>query len=258
MLAEWMRNAVVGGLAVVALAGCGVPQAEHDKVVAERDELKGRAAKLENEVAMLEKKLRAKDTRGRRMPPKPQPPSEEKVNQWLEEAGITRDSKLSATIRTNQGDIACTLWPDKAPLTVANFVGLAEGTKEWKDPANGQMVKRKLYDGTKFHRVIKNFMIQGGDPLGTGRGGPGYRFEDETDNGLKFDEKGLLAMANAGPGTNGSQFFITDSLPAHLNGRHTIFGKCDLPVVQDIINVPLKGSTPVEDVTITTISIARN
>jgi peptidyl-prolyl cis-trans isomerase A (cyclophilin A) len=251
-----MRNAVVGGLAVVALAGCGVPQAEHDKVVAERDELKGRAAKLENEVAMLEKKLRSMDSRSR-MPPKRQGPSEEKVNQWLEEAGITRDSKLSATIRTNQGAIECVLYPDKAPLTVANFVGLAEGTKEWKDPANGQMVKRKLYDGTKFHRVIKNFMIQGGDPLGTGRGGPGYRFEDEVDNGLSFDTKGLLAMANAGPGTNGSQFFITDSLPAHLNGKHTIFGKCELPVVRDIISVPVKGSTPIEDVIIETIAIAR-
>ena len=257
MLREWMRNAVIGSVAMVAVAGCGVPQAEHDKVVAERDELKGRAAKLENEVAMLEKKLRAKDTRGRRTPPKPKGPDEAKVNQWLEEAGITRDSKLTASIRTNKGDIECTLFADKAPLTVANFVGLAEGTREWKDPSNGQMVKRKLYDGTKFHRIIKDFMIQGGDPLGTGRGGPGYRFEDEVDNGLTFDKKGILAMANAGPGTNGSQFFITDSLPAHLNGRHTIFGQCELPVVQDIIHVPVKGSVPVDDVTITTISIAR-
>ncbi|MCB9677031.1 MAG: peptidylprolyl isomerase [Alphaproteobacteria bacterium] len=189
--------------------------------------------------------------------PTPKGPDTEKIDKWLAEANLTRESKVSATIKTNKGDIHCDLFTDKSPLTVANFVGLAEGSKEWTDPANNTPVKRKLYDGTIFHRVIKGFMIQGGDPLGSGRGGPGYRFEDEVANGLQFDEPGQLAMANAGPGTNGSQFFITDSRPAHLNGRHTIFGKCDMPVVQDIINVEVKGSTPVEPVTIQTIQISR-
>ncbi|MEZ4319475.1 MAG: peptidylprolyl isomerase [Myxococcota bacterium] len=241
---------------ILGLAACGVPQAEHDKVVAERDALQKEVATLKGEKASLEKKV----TMGRVPPTRPTPkgPDAEKIDAWLAEANLTRESKVSAVIKTNKGDIPCTLFADKAPLTVANFVGLAEGSKEWKDPTNGQAVKRKLYDGTIFHRVIKGFMIQGGDPLGNGRGGPGYRFEDEVANGLSFDEPGLLAMANAGPGTNGSQFFITDSRPAHLNGKHTIFGKCEMPVVQDIINVPVKGSTPVDTVSIQTIQISRN
>ena len=113
----------------------------------------------------------------------------------------------------------------QAPLTVANFVGLAEGTKEWKDPQNGEPIKRKLYDGTVFHRVIKKFMIQGGDPLGTGRGGPGYRFGDEIDRSLVHDVPGILSMANAGPNTNGSQFFITEVPTPWLDGKHAVFGR---------------------------------
>ncbi|MDQ3752739.1 MAG: peptidylprolyl isomerase [Actinomycetota bacterium] len=116
--------------------------------------------------------------------------------------------------------------PEHAPITVANFVDLATGEREWKDPRDGQRKTDPLYSGTVFHRVIGGFMIQGGDPEGTGRGGPGYRFEDEVPpGGPSFDRPGLLAMANAGPGTNGSQFFITVGSPRHLNGRHTIFGE---------------------------------
>ena len=132
---------------------------------------------------------------------------------------------LHATLRTSLGDIVVKLMPDKAPKTVANFVGLAEGTKEWKEPRGGQAVKRPLYDGTMFHRVIPEFMIQGGDPLGTGTGGPGYKFGDEIGPDNKFSRPGLLAMANAGPNTNGSQFFVTEVPTPHLNRGHTIFGE---------------------------------
>ncbi len=132
---------------------------------------------------------------------------------------------IQATFQTSLGDIVVKLLPEKAPKTVANFVGLAEGTREWKDPRSGQTMKRPLYDGTVFHRVIPDFMIQGGDPLGTGTGGPGYKFEDEIGPDNRFDRPGLLAMANAGPNTNGSQFFITEVPTPHLNRGHTIFGE---------------------------------
>jgi peptidyl-prolyl cis-trans isomerase A (cyclophilin A) len=132
---------------------------------------------------------------------------------------------LTATLRTSRGPIVVRLFPDHAPKTVRNFVELAEGSKQWSDPRSGQATTRKLYDGTVFHRVIPDFMIQGGDPLGTGTGGPGYRFADEFHPDLSFDRPYLLAMANAGPGTNGSQFFITTTPTAWLTGKHTIFGE---------------------------------
>jgi peptidyl-prolyl cis-trans isomerase A (cyclophilin A) len=133
--------------------------------------------------------------------------------------------EIYATFKTSMGDIVVKLLPDKAPKTVENFLGLAEGTKEWTDPRSGQKVKKPLYDGTRFHRVIPDFMIQGGDPLGNGTGGPGYRFADEIGPDNKFDKSGKLAMANAGPGTNGSQFFITEVPTPHLDRGHTIFGE---------------------------------
>jgi len=133
---------------------------------------------------------------------------------------------LFAKFQTSAGDITCRLLEKEAPETVANFVGLATGSKEWTDPRTGSKSKKPLYDGTVFHRVIPNFMIQGGDPLGTGTGDPGYRFKDEFQSGRTFDKPGLLAMANAGPNTNGSQFFITEVPTPHLNNRHTIFGEC--------------------------------
>jgi peptidyl-prolyl cis-trans isomerase A (cyclophilin A) len=135
------------------------------------------------------------------------------------------DNSVYATFKTSLGDIVVKLFPEKAPKTVENFVGLAEGTKEWKDPRSGQTVKRPLYDGTVFHRVIPQFMIQGGDPLGTGTGGPGYKFADEIGPDNKFSKPGLLAMANAGPNTNGSQFFITEVPTPWLDRGHTIFGE---------------------------------
>ncbi len=132
---------------------------------------------------------------------------------------------LYATFSTPHGEIVVRFFPKDAPKTVANFVGLATGEKEFVDPATGKPTKRPFYDGLTFHRIIEGFMIQGGDPEGTGRGGPGYTFEDEFKSGRAFDKKGLLAMANRGPATNGSQFFITTSTPGHLTNKHTIFGE---------------------------------
>ncbi|HKF00115.1 MAG TPA: peptidylprolyl isomerase [Actinomycetes bacterium] len=130
-----------------------------------------------------------------------------------------------ATLKTSKGDIRVVLFPETAPKTVDNFVGLATGARVWRDPRSGADQQQPLYDGTVFHRVIPDFMIQGGDPLGTGTGGPGYTFEDETGGPKRFDAPGYLAMANAGPNTNGSQFFITDAATPWLNGKHTIFGQ---------------------------------
>jgi peptidyl-prolyl cis-trans isomerase A (cyclophilin A) len=159
---------------------------------------------------------------------------------------------VHATFQTSLGEIVVKLMPEKAPKTVANFLGLAEGTREWKEPRSGQAVKRPLYDGTVFHRVIPDFMIQGGDPLGTGTGGPGYRFEDEIGPDNRFDRPGLLAMANAGPNTNGSQFFITEVPTPHLNRGHTIFGEV-VKGLELIRKIALTGNSKVklEKVTIT-------
>lgn len=168
--------------------------------------------------------------------------------------------KIMAKIITSMGEINCELFPDKAPKTVANFVGLAEGTKEWLVPGTNQWVKKPLYSGTIFHRVIPDFMIQGGDPLGNGTGGPGYEFEDEFSPDLRFDVPGRLAMANAGPNTNGSQFFITERPTPHLNNRHTIFGQCnEIEVVKAIARVERDPSNdrPKTDVVIKEIKIIR-
>jgi peptidyl-prolyl cis-trans isomerase A (cyclophilin A) len=134
----------------------------------------------------------------------------------------------TAVFNTTAGTLRCTLFEKEAPVTVANFIGLANGTKDWKNPVSGATKHNTpLYDGTIFHRVIPNFMIQGGDPAGNGSGDPGYKFKDEIVPSLMFDRPGRLAMANSGPGTNGSQFFITEVATPHLNGKHTIFGQCD-------------------------------
>jgi peptidyl-prolyl cis-trans isomerase A (cyclophilin A) len=132
---------------------------------------------------------------------------------------------LTATLRTNQGTVVLRLFPDQAPKTVRNFVELAQGGREWTDPRTGKLSHESLYNGTIFHRVIPDFMIQAGDPLGTGTGGPGYEFGDEIHPDLAFNRPYLLGMANAGPGTNGSQFFITTVPTPWLTGKHTIFGE---------------------------------
>lgn len=169
-----------------------------------------------------------------------------------------------ATIRTNHGDIVVNLFGNHAPKTVSNFIGLATGTKEWKNPATGEMTTKPLYDGVIFHRIITDFMLQGGDPLGQGIGGPGYEFDDEIHPELQFTEPYLLAMANAGKrmgkGTNGSQFFITTKPTTWLNGNHTIFGavadEASKKVVDAIEAVPTNANDkPLSDVVITTIEV---
>jgi peptidyl-prolyl cis-trans isomerase A (cyclophilin A) len=169
-------------------------------------------------------------------------------------------SDLKATLKTNRGDIAIDLFPNHAPATVENFTGLAEGTKDYRDDA-GRSGER-FYDGLGFHRVINGFMIQGGCPLGTGTGGPGYKFKDEFHPELQFDRPYLLAMANAGPGTNGSQFFITVGPTPHLTRKHTIFGEvadqASRDVVDAIATTPTgAGDRPVEPVVIETVEIER-
>ena len=165
----------------------------------------------------------------------------------------------SATFVTSQGSFTVTLMPEHAPKTVANFVELATGAREWTDPRDGKKRSDPLYAGTIFHRVIDGFMLQGGDPAGTGMGGPGYRFDDECPaDGPTFNQVGRLAMANAGPGTNGSQFFVTVAETPWLNGRHTIFGQVTegYDVVERIEKVA-KGpqDRPVDDVVIERVEI---
>ncbi len=174
--------------------------------------------------------------------------------------GQEQKGALYATLKTTMGDVVILLFEEKAPKTVANFVGLASGTKEWMDPKSGQRVKRPLYNGTIFHRVIPGFMIQGGDPLGNGTGGPGYRFEDEFHADLKHSKGGILSMANAGPNTNGSQFFITHRATPWLDGKHSVFGEVvkGQEVVEAIGNVP-RGSRdrPLKDVVLVEVVISR-
>jgi peptidyl-prolyl cis-trans isomerase A (cyclophilin A) len=167
---------------------------------------------------------------------------------------------LTATLRTTEGTVTIRLFPDHAPKTVRNFVELAEGGREWTDPRTGSVTKDKLYDGTIFHRVIAGFMIQGGDPLGTGTGGPGYKFADEIHPDLTFDRPYLLAMANAGPGTNGSQIFITVGPTPWLTGKHTIFGEVieGANVVDKISRVQTRpGDRPANDVVLESVTFQR-
>jgi peptidyl-prolyl cis-trans isomerase A (cyclophilin A) len=169
---------------------------------------------------------------------------------------------LYATLSTSAGDIRLKLFPNHAPKTVANFVELAEGNREWTDPRTGQKTQDPLYDGTIFHRVISGFMIQGGDPLGTGTGGPGYRFNDEIHPELAFTKPYLLAMANAGPGTNGSQFFVTVAATTWLTGKHTIFGEVADDESRQVVDKIAGTQTgaqdrPVNDIVIEKITFER-
>lgn len=169
---------------------------------------------------------------------------------------------LKATLHTNKGDIHLNLFPNHAPKTVENFVGLSEGTKEYSTENATGGSAGPFYDGSIFHRVIDGFMLQGGDPTGTGRGGPGYRFADEFHPELQFSKPYLLAMANAGPGTNGSQFFITVAKTPHLNFKHTIFGEVVDEASQAVVDAIGRtatgpGDKPLEDVVIEKVSITR-
>ena len=258
-------------LPILALVGCGSADME-----AERDALQERVGTLErelNQVAQQKEALARRVTSLQSQLNSQQSDLQSEMERLQEELsslnrgemfrrmGIAQGDSLKAVIKTTMGEIECTLFPTESPRTVMNFVTLAEGSRPWLDPRTREMTNRPLYADVIFHRVIPGFMIQGGDPQGNGMGGPGYKFADETDNGLGFDREGLLAMANSGPNTNGSQFFITegDRLPTHLNGRHTIFGECkNLDVVKTIARVQTnRRSKPLKDVVIESIEIQR-
>ncbi|WP_394837752.1 peptidylprolyl isomerase [Pendulispora rubella] len=193
------------------------------------------------------------------------PPAAAKAGDPLEGkftlADATKDipgtGALIATMDTSEGELKCKLLEDKAPTTVANFVGLATGARTWQDP-KGAWVNRPAYDGTTFHRIIKGFMIQGGDAKGNGSGEPGYVIPDEKWAGGKHDRAGLLCMANRGPNTNGAQFFITDAAAAHLDVSYTIFGECSpVDTIHKIAGVKVRGESPETPVTIKSVKVAR-
>jgi peptidyl-prolyl cis-trans isomerase A (cyclophilin A) len=227
------------------------------ELLEQKNKLEVQVKDLTNENSRLQKEA---ETYRKRIEALEKSQEAEKSAQIWGELDIKPEARIRAVIRTTMGDIRCDLWPKVAPVTVLNFVQLAEGTKSWEDPKTGQKQTRPLYSGTVFHRVIPGFMIQGGDPLGNGKGGPGYSFKDETSPDVKFDKPGLLAMANSGPNTNGSQFFVTEGTPDHLNGKHTIFGDCsqDLAVVKKIAGAPRsKSDKPDKDIIIKMIEIQR-
>lgn len=181
------------------------------------------------------------------------------MDQLINEFGLKSGDNLYAQFKTDMGTIKARLFWEKAPNTVGNFVNLALGKKEWMNP-KGEKTSVPLYNGTIFHRVIKGFMIQGGDPAGNGMGGPGYRFKDEFNSDLKHDKKGILSMANAGPNTNGSQFFITDAPTPHLDNRHSVFGvvedNASLEVISKIAGTATgNADKPLKDVIIEKVSI---
>jgi peptidyl-prolyl cis-trans isomerase A (cyclophilin A) len=236
---------LVVALTASLLAGCENP--EHEKLLDDnaneiarlKEEVKtleGKNARLERDSFALKQKLKQIETEQKK----------KNLANVREDLGVAKNEKLFATFKTSMGDIVVQLFVDEAPLTVKNFVELAEGKKEWLDPKTRQKTSRPLYDGTIFHRVIPDFMIQGGDPLGTGRGGPGYRFEDEFHPELRHDRPGRLSMANSGRNTNGSQFFITEKPTPHLDNRHSIFGQVTegLDLVPKITRVEKKTASP--------------
>ncbi|MEN9580258.1 MAG: hypothetical protein RJA70_3267 [Pseudomonadota bacterium] len=217
-------------------------------------EAEGKAVGDKPEAARGVKSLAAKPTN--KVPPSPGDPEAGEFTLAEATAGLKGDGKLVAEIVTELGTLTCDLYEDKAPLTVANFVGLARGKRAWKK--GGEWVTTPLYNGTTFHRVIKTFMVQGGDPNGNGSGGPGYAVPDEIWEGASHSEPGLLCMANAGPDTNGSQFFILNNASVYLDGGYTIFGKCkDLDVLEKIASVPVRGDRAVKPPVINKIDVKR-
>jgi peptidyl-prolyl cis-trans isomerase A (cyclophilin A) len=191
----------------------------------------------------------------------PRPPTAADLETYVKD--LAGKGPLKAIFETTHGKITCELFEQKVPMTVANFVGLARGLKPFRDPKTGAVEKRPFYDGIVFHRVIPDFMVQSGDPLGQGVGGPGYRFNDEFDPSLRHDRPGILSMANAGPGTNGSQFFITERPTPHLDMRHSVFGACkEVDVIKKMARVDKDpndptGSRPKTPVVIKRLTIRR-
>jgi peptidyl-prolyl cis-trans isomerase A (cyclophilin A) len=187
---------------------------------------------------------------------KVRPPTASDLAKYTE--GLSGSGPLMARFDTSMGEINCELFEKGAPVTVANCVGLARGLHAWRHPRTGEVEQAPFYDGLIFHRVIPQFMIQGGDPLGQGSGGPGYQFATEVSDALKHDAPGILSMANAGPNTNGSQFFITEGPTPSLDGGYNVFGKCaEVDVVKQIARVPVQGERPVDNVVMKRVEIYR-
>lgn len=201
------------------------------------------------------RKIEAKPTA--EVPVSPDDPVKGKFTLADAQKGLPGKGNLMAEIKTDKGVLQCELYSDKAPITVANFVGLARGLRPWKNP-EGKWVKTHAYDGTTFHRVVKGFMIQGGDPKGTGAGEPGFVIPDEVWEDAHHDQRGLICMANRGPNTNGMQFFVMDGVAAHLDGGYTIFGKCGPEEVVDALaSVPTRGERSVTPTKIEKVTIKR-
>ncbi len=242
-----------GGPTAAANNGAGNPGAESQEDAEEKARVRARIEKLDEERRRIEEGMEG------RAAPKATGPDPLGGNFSLTEAtvGLQGSGPLTATITTSKGVLTCKLLDDKAPNTVANFVGLARGIRPWKDDT-GAWVTKPIYDGTTFHRVIKGFMIQGGDPRGNGTGEPGYVIKDEIWQGAKHDRAGLLCMANRGPNTNGAQFFITDARADHLDGNYTIFGECSpASVVHAIAGVPVTGDKPTNPPLIQKVEITK-
>lgn len=236
---SWCRNFALTSLflMLIGVTGCG---AEAKK---ENEALKQQVESLEMEKSRLKKDLEQKDKQLQSLRDQMK---EAEVTLITSRLGVTDPSiHLYAIMKTSLGDVTFDLHWKEAPRTVANFVELAEGKRAWKDPKTQQQVTRPFYDGLIFHRIIPDFMIQGGDPNGDGTGGPGYDFDDEFTPSMVFDRTGLLAMANRGPNTNGSQFFITTSTPRHLDQKHTIFG--EVVKGMDVVTTMSKVKTGAQD-----------
>lgn len=232
--------------AVAGVFGCEDKTAEVDKLTQQVADLERAKARLQTDNDTLKAQLKRLQDEA----------DKAKKATMFQSLGYAPGKKMIATFQTSMGDIHCTLRVDETPETILNFVQLARGEKEWTD-TKGNKTTAPLYDGTIFHRVIPEFMVQGGDPAGNGSGGPGYTFADEVGEFTKFDHPGILAMANRGPNTNGSQFFITEGTPSHLNGKHAIFGDCEeLNVVKAITGVERnKQDKPLKDVVLKHVEI---
>ncbi len=241
---------------LVGTAGC-ISEDAFKAVVAERDELSAKVETLEDDLDVAKGRIKELEKLAARAESIPTRPPPFKINAVRTQLKLSSDDIIKARLETSKGDILCDLYPNIAPETVLNFVGLAEGAKEWTEPTTGKKTLEPLYNNTIFHRVMDGFLIQGGDPTGTGNGGPGFRFGDEVWPDVLFDKSGRLAMASSGPSTNGSQFFITGVPTPHLNGKNTIFGQCTVDVVREIMKVEVDGAKPKTDVVLKKVHILR-
>lgn len=256
---------ILGALAFTACEAGKVPEPERKPTAASTAKAAGGAggATADKSAAKPRPPLRQPEFRKvaakpvAQVPPTPGDPVNGKFEMADALKGLSgTGTQLFADIETGQGKLECELWPDKAPLTVANFVGLARGLRPWKE--KDKWVKKPLYDGLAFHRVVKGFMIQGGDPNRDGSGGPGYSIPDEIWEDANHDKRGLICMANRGPNTNGSQFFIMDGAAPHLDGGYTIFGKCGPDdVIDKLSSSPTVGDRAVDPPAIKKVTIRR-